>query len=898
MRLYLVAIAISLLVGPAISWTTDDGKCPGEEFRCENGRCISLAWKCDGQDDCHDNSDETNCSHTTCGDKFFQCTDGKCIPERWTCDGFDDCGDNSDENPDMCPDTKCRDGYFLCNVSKKCVPSDWKCDGEKNCPDGEDEQDCDHTCADDEFQCTDNGKCISKEFKCDNRKDCDDGSDEENCKNNACEEVGQKKCLDGECIHDIWWCDGDEDCHDGSDEANCTSSEKLPGGKCDESSFECKKALGDDYCISKSWTCDGDNDCIDGSDEENCGELTCSMDTKLCPESKYCLKKQFFCDGEEDCTEGDDELNCNYTKTCASGFFKCNNEQCIKDEDLCNSIDNCGDGSDESLDICPSEEKTTKTDPCRKDNGGCAQICVPDIHKSSGRRCECEAGYKPMNNSKDDPGCEDINECDIPGTCSQSCTNTKGSYRCECIAGFDLVENRYCKAITRHDAELFLSDRNELRRYQLSSEKTSLLINDNTVSGGPALDLDVRNRKVYWTDMHDPGVIFKLDLDTQKREKLVDALENPVAVALDWVHNNLYFIDRAKKIIQVVQIETKYRKTLIQNMEEPISLAADPDQGWIYWTNWGEHPGIERSGMNGAQQSTIISKDITWPQGLTIDHYSRRLYWVDAKQHTISSAKLDGSDQQIIMHSHSLLPHPYGVAIFEDYVFWTDIVTDSVSKIRKFGNRSVESLATGLKRPMAIQVMHVSRQPYIGLNRCETKKCSHLCLPVPILNDKDTKKAECACPDDLVLNGLKCISGHESRKPVVPENPDVVPIDTTEHNNPNVPYAGATDTSKSENHSTAVTESSEQGVKQEHKGNSKNEGHIALVTAGIVTVIGLLIVVVIVLLVRRHQKRNVRSMNFDNPVYRKTTTDDQLIVESVQPGLPQSMQPLNDEEVV
>ena len=66
---------------------------------------------------------------------------------------------------------------------------------------------------------------------------------------------------------------------------------------------------------------------------------------------------------------------------------------------------------------------------------------------------------------------------------------------------------------------------------------------------------------------------------------------------------------------------------------------------------------------------------------------------------------------------------------------------------------------------------------------------------------------------------------------MVPENPVVVPVDTTEHGSPNVPYSG-------------TTESSNQGVNNEQKGTSKNEGQIALVAIGIVIVIGLLIVVV------------------------------------------------------
>lgn len=47
----------------------------------------------------------------TCGVDEFRCKDsGRCIPARWKCDGEDDCGDASDEPKEECGKDRVADG--------------------------------------------------------------------------------------------------------------------------------------------------------------------------------------------------------------------------------------------------------------------------------------------------------------------------------------------------------------------------------------------------------------------------------------------------------------------------------------------------------------------------------------------------------------------------------------------------------------------------------------------------------------------------------------------------------------------------------------------------------------------------------------------------------------------
>lgn len=323
------------------------------------------------------------------------------------------------------------------------------------------------------------------------------------------------------------------------------------------------------------------------------------------------------------------------------------------------------------------------------------------------------------------------------------------------------------------------------------TNKVATIIKD--LSEGAALDFYFEHELVCWSDsgLEIIQCIQTNGTHTGERTIIVNSsLISPDGLACDWYTGKLYWTDGEKNRIEVTSIDGRHRKVLFwTDIYQPRAIALVPMKSILFWTDWGDIPKIERAAMNGdpLTREVIISDDIFWPNGLTVDYENELVYWVDGRLKFIAVMDYYGRNRRKVIEQG--LDYPFAVTFFDHKLYWTDWKTWCVHSYDVRQNQAhPRELLHGEYIPGDIEVWDVRRQPY-GSHPCEKNNgnCSHLCLL-----SMTEPGYSCACPTGVKLvNNLTCAERPEELLLIVQRNEICrISLDSPDYTNFVLPLTG------------------------------------------------------------------------------------------------------------
>lgn len=365
-----------------------------------------------------------------------------------------------------------------------------------------------------------------------------------------------------------------------------------------------------------------------------------------------------------------------------------------------------------------SEQVQFGENPCGQSNGGCEELCL-----FNGKKAICACSHGEVST--------------INGTSCTPYSEFLIYSRVVSIESINLTNNLHMNSpITKIQHPKLLR---------------------NTIG----LSYDYEKHRIFYSDVHSSSINWVYFNGTD-HQAIVSKQVSVEGLAFNQQNHHLYWTSNSDASIRAIdtsemKIDSEYNFNLTKQViqlnaqDKPRGIAVEPCLGMIYWSNWNsEAPSIQRSYVSGYGLQSIITTDIEMPNAITIDYDNHKIFWADARLDKIERSDYDGSHRIVL--AHSTPKHPFAMAVYKDYLFFTDWVLRAVIRVNKFSGGDVVFLRRDIGRLMGIIVVQNSTQD------CWSSPCSVLNGGCEDYCSVVNRKVKCECTTGkLAADGKRCV---------------------------------------------------------------------------------------------------------------------------------------------